>query len=377
MTPTRRIAVLPGDGIGPEVTREAIRVLETTASHRGLDLELEWRNVGGAAVAESGEPLPKSTLDLCLASDAVFMGAVGLSSTDRVKPEQRPERALLILRRELETYANLRPVRHTTALDDATPLRPEIAAGTDFMIVRELAGGLYYGQPRGISGELGSRRAVDTLEYGEAEIERIVRFAFGIAKSRRGHLTSVDKANVLQTSVLWREVVDRLAPEYPDVRVEHLYVDNCAMRLVTRPSSFDVIVTENTFGDILSDEGSVLTGSLGMLPSASIGKGVALYEPVHGSAPDIAGRGIANPIASILTVAMMLRYSLGQPEEADAIDTAVERVLRRGLRTADLARRGGPSVSTTAMGDAIVAELEDVLSAATAATAATDEVGAR
>ena len=372
MSLTRRIAVLPGDGIGPEVTREAIRVLEAVAAARGLHFELQWRNVGGAAVAESGEPLPKATLDLCLASDAVFMGAVGLSATDRVKPEQRPERALLILRRELQTYANLRPVRHTPALDDATPLRPEIAAGTDFMIVRELAGGLYYGQPRGISGDPGSRRAVDTLEYGEAEIERVVRFAFEIAKTRRGHLTSVDKANVLQTSVLWREVVDRLAPEYPEVRVEHLYVDNCAMRLVTRPSSFDVIVTENTFGDILSDEGSVLTGSLGMLPSASIGKGVALYEPVHGSAPDIAGRGIANPIASILTVGMMLRYSFGLHEEADAIDQAVERVLARGLRTADLARRGTASVTTVAMGDAILAELELVLAAT--ATAAGERI---
>jgi 3-isopropylmalate dehydrogenase len=361
MTLIRRIAVLPGDGIGPEVTREAIRVLETVGAVRGHRFELSWRNVGGAAVAESGEPLPKATLDLCLASDAVFMGAVGLSATDRVEPSKRPERALLILRRELQTYANLRPVRHMPALDDATPLRPEIAAGTDFMIVRELSGGLYYGQPRGISGERPNRKAVDTLEYTEQEIERVVRFAFEIARTRHGRLTSVDKANVLQTSVLWRDVVDRIDPEYPDVTVEHLYVDNCAMRLVTRPSSFDVIVTENTFGDILSDEGSVLTGSLGMLPSASIGKGVALYEPVHGSAPDIAGRGIANPIASVLSVAMMLRYSLGLPEEAAAIDTAVERVLARGLRTADLARRGGPTVSTKVMGDALVAEVEAVL----------------
>jgi 3-isopropylmalate dehydrogenase len=344
------VLLLPGDGIGPEVIAEAARVLKDAATHAGLDLDLVEMPVGGAAVDASGEPLPGKTLDAARNADAVLLGAVGSPRHDMLAREQRPERALLGLRQGLGVYANLRPVRLHPALASASPLRPERVRGTDLLIVRELTGGIYFGSPRGIEGTGSGRVARNTMVYSVAEIRRIARVAFEAAKTRRKKVTSVDKANILETSQLWREVVTETAKEYPEVRLEHLYVDNAAMQLLARPTEFDVVLTENMFGDILSDEAAMLAGGIGLLPSASLGEGPGLYEPVHGSAPDIAGRGVANPLAAILSAAMLLRHSLHRPVEADRIEAAVAQALEEGARTADLAGPGDRALSTSAMG---------------------------
>jgi 3-isopropylmalate dehydrogenase len=346
----RRVLLLPGDGIGLEVVREAAEVLKVVGERAGAPLELTELPAGGAAIDAVGEPLPRSTLEAARAADAVLLGAVGSPKHESLPRDRRPERALLGLRQGLGVYANLRPVRLHPALLGASPLRPEVVAGTDLLIVRELTGGLYFGTPRGTGGEGDGRRAFNTMQYTVMEIRRIARVAFEAARGRRKKVTSVDKANVLETSQLWREVVTETARSYPDVALEHLYVDNAAMQLLARPTAFDVVLTENLFGDILSDEAAMLAGGIGMLPSASLGEGTGLYEPVHGSAPDIAGRDIANPLAAILSAAMMLRHSLRLPEEADRIERAVGRVLETGSRTADLARPGEPVISTREMG---------------------------
>jgi 3-isopropylmalate dehydrogenase len=344
------IAALPGDGIGPEVTAEAVRVLRAAADLHGFRVEIAEYAVGAAGVAEAGDSLPPRTREAVTQADAVLLGAVGHPSLATAEGRRRPEAGLLALRKLLGTYANLRPVAVHPALRHASPLRPDRLEGVDLLIVRELLGGLYYGEPR----SLGPDAAVNTLRYSVSEIERVARVAFEAARGRRNLVTSVDKANVLEVSQLWRETVTRLgAADYPDVRLEHLYVDFAAMRLVADPAAFDVLLTENLFGDILSDEGAVLTGSLGLLPSASIGDGPGLFEPVHGSAPDIAGRGIANPIGAIASVGMLLRYGLGLPEAADGVDRAVAGVLGGGARTADIARPGEATVGTGEIGTEI------------------------
>jgi 3-isopropylmalate dehydrogenase len=348
------VAVLPGDGIGPEVTGEALRVLRAVAELFGFGLEIEEYAVGGAGVAEAGRALPQRTRSAVTQADAVLLGAVGDPALATAEGERRPEAGLLALRKLLGAYANLRPVAVHPALRHASPLRPERLEGVDLLIVRELTGGLYYGEPRG--REAGS--AVNTLRYTVPEIERVARVAFQAARERRGAVTSVDKANVLEVSLLWRETVTRIGREFPDVRLEHLYVDFAAMRLVADPARIDVLLTENLFGDILSDEAAVLAGSLGLLPSASIGDGPGLFEPVHGSAPDIAGRGVANPIGAIASVAMLLRHGLKQPEAATVVEQAVSGVLKAGLRTADLARPGEPAVGSRAMGEEIARRIE-------------------
>ena len=357
------IAVLAGDGIGPEIVAEAVRVLERIDERFGLDLTLKEALVGGAAYDATGHPLPPDTLELCRASDAILLGAVGGPKYDAIPdPDLRPERgALLPLRKHLGLFANLRPATLHPALAAASPLRPDIVeGGLDVLVVRELTGGLYFGQPKSNDGE----KALDTCVYSKAEIVRIARVGFEAARSRQKRVCSVDKANVLETSRLWRTVVHEVAKDYPDVEVSDMLVDNCAMQLVRNPRQFDVILTENLFGDILSDEASMLTGSLGMLPSASLGERktatgtFGLYEPCHGSAPDIAGKGIANPLATILSAAMLLRYSLGSDEAAAAIETAVASVLESGLRTADIATPGQEPIGTRAMGDAVVDALE-------------------
>jgi 3-isopropylmalate dehydrogenase len=357
---TARIAVLPGDGIGVEVVREGLKVLERVAGLYDCPMDLIEAPVGWAAIDAVGQALPEETAQLCRESDAVYFGAVGDPARDAtLPPRERPEPvALLGLRRGL--YANLRPVRLYPSLAGACPLKPSVVErGVDILIVRELTGGLYYGRPKGVEGEGAGRRGVDTMIYTAPEIERIARVGFEAARGRRGALCSVDKANVLATSQLWRAVVSEVAADYPDVALSHLYVDNCAMQLIRNPSDFDVIATENTFGDILSDQASMLAGSLGMLPSACLGDGEAtpFFEPIHGSAPDIAGQGIANPIAAIVTAAMMLRYALGQPQAAAAIETAVEQALVEGYRTADILEPGATLVTTAQMGDAIAARL--------------------
>jgi 3-isopropylmalate dehydrogenase len=357
--PTHHVAVLPGDGIGQEVTPEAVRVLQVVGKAAGLALEFESALVGGSAIDATGGPLPPATLELCRKADAILFGAVGGPKWDREPPEQRPERGLLGLRKELDLYANLRPAKCFPFLVDASPLKREVVDGTDLMVIRELTGGLYFGEPRGVEHFAdGGARAINTMAYTSREVERIARMAFEVARKRRRRLTSVDKANVLVVSQLWREVVTRVGKEYPDVTLEHVLVDNCAMALVQRPTQFDTIVTENTFGDILSDEAAILAGSMGMLPSASLGGAVGLYEPVHGTAPDIAGKGIANPIAAILSAAMLLRYSLDRAADADRVEKAVARVLEQGHRTADIATPGTKPRSTREMGDLIVRELE-------------------
>src|SRR5437762_10468723 len=354
-----KIAVLAGDGIGQEVTPEAQKVLELVGKAAGAACEFEPALVGGGAIDAAGEPLPESTLRLCEESDAILFGAVGGPKWDDAPPEQRPERGLLGLRKELDLFANLRPARCFPMLVDASPLRRSIVEGTDLMVIRELTGGLYFGEPRGVERFAdGGARAVNTMAYTSREIERIARTGFEVARKRRKHLTSVDKANVLVVSQLWREVVARVGKDYPDVTLEHVLVDNCAMALVHKPTQFDTIVTENTFGDILSDEAANLAGSMGMLPSASLGGAVGLYEPVHGTAPDIAGKGIANPIAAILSVAVLLRYSLNMEKDADRIEHAVLRVLEQGHRTADIVAQGARATGTREMGDLIVRELE-------------------
>lgn len=343
------VAVLPGDGIGPEVIAEAVRVLRAVGDLFGYRFELPEYAVGAAGVAAAGVALPASTRAGVLEAECVLLGAVGHPDLAAAEGERRPEAGLLALRKLLGAYANLRPVAVHPALRHASPLRAERLEGVDLLIVRELTGGLYYGEPRG----LGSAEAVNTLRYTVPEIERVARVAFAAARSRRRSLTSVDKANVLEVSQLWRETVSRVAREYPDVRVEHLYVDFAAMRLVADPARIDVLLTENLFGDILSDEAAVLTGSLGLLPSASIGGGPGLFEPVHGSAPDIAGRGVANPLGAIASTGLLLRYGLGLAEAADRVERAVDRVLSAGLRTADLARPGDPVAGTREVGEAV------------------------
>ena len=353
----KRVLLLPGDGIGPEVVREAAAVLRVAAANARIEIDLDERAVGGAALAESGEPLPKETMDAARGVDAVLLGAVGLPEHDTLPPERRPERALLGLRMGLGAFANLRPVKLYPVLEASSPLRSERVRGTDLLIVRELTGGIYFGAPRGVEGKAPGRVARNTMVYSEMEIRRIARVAFEAARKRRKRVTSVDKANVLETSQLWREVVGEVAREYADVQLEHLLVDNAAMQLLARPSEFDVILTGNMFGDILSDEAAMLAGGIGMLPSASLGESAGLYEPVHGSAPDIVGKGTANPLAAILSVAMLLRHSLQAGSEADSIESAVELVLAEGARTPDLAREGETPVTTVEMGERVRAAM--------------------
>ncbi len=355
----RHIAVLPGDGIGPEVVAEAVRVLECLRDEYALAVEMEYGLIGGAAYDVHGHPLPDATLQLANAAQAVLLGAVGGPKWESLPIVVRPEKALLGLRSALGVFANLRPAVLYPQLANASTLRPEIVSGLDLMIVRELTGGIYFGEPRGIRTlESGERQGFNTLVYAESEIERVVVRAFEIARARARRVCSVDKANVLESTELWREVVMKVACRYPDVAVSHMYVDNAAMQLVRAPKQFDVIVTTNMFGDILSDEAAMLTGSIGMLPSASLNEtDRGLYEPIHGSAPDIAGKNIANPLATILSVAMMLRYSLHEPALATRVEAAVSTVLDTGLRTADIAEVSRASCSTRAMGDAVIAAL--------------------
>jgi len=344
-----RIVVLPGDGIGPEVTAEAVRVLAAVADLYGYRIATQEYPIGAAAVRLLGEALPARTRDAVLEADAVLLGAVGDPGLADATGSRRPEAGLLALRKLLGVYANLRPVSVHPALRHASPLRPDRLDNVDLLIVRELTGGLYYGEPRGRDAQ----SAVNTLRYGVAEIERVARVAFQAARERRGLVTSVDKANVLEVSQLWRETVSRIGGDYPDVRLEHLYVDFAAMRLIANPASFDVLLTENLFGDILSDEAAVLTGSLGLLPSASIGDGPGLFEPVHGSAPDIAGRGVANPIGAIGSAAMLLRHGLQLPDAADLVEQAIAAVIDAGGRTPDIALPGEPTLTTREMGEEI------------------------
>ncbi|WP_168016180.1 3-isopropylmalate dehydrogenase [Halomonas salinarum] len=356
---SRKILVLPGDGIGPEITAEAVKVLKACQA-AGLDVDIEEGLVGGAGYDAHGEPLPAVTLDQARGADAILLGAVGGPKWDKLEDiSKRPEKGLLGLRKELSLFGNLRPALLYPQLAEASSLKPEVVSGLDIMIVRELTGGIYFGQPRGIEERDGQRVGFNTYVYSESEIERIGRVAFEMAAKRGGKLCSVDKANVLEATMLWREVMERLAPEYPNVELSHMYVDNAAMQLVRAPKQFDVIVTGNMFGDILSDAAAMLTGSIGMLPSASLNAdGQGMYEPCHGSAPDIAGQGIANPLATILSVAMMLRYSLNEAALAERIEAAVGRVLDDGLRTADIAYPGTRQVSTGEMGDAVLAAFE-------------------
>jgi len=357
---TYKLAVLPGDGIGPEIVAEAEKVLSCLQSEFGLSIEREHAPVGGAGYEAAGHPLPAATLQLAAASDAVLLGSVGGPQWDGLERALRPEQGLLGLRAGLELFANLRPAILYPQLAEASTLKPEIVSGLDIMIVRELTGGIYFGKPRGIRvREDGQREGFNTLVYSESEIERIGRCAFEIARKRARRLCSVDKANVLECTELWRQVITRLGrEEYPDVELSHMYVDNAAMQLVRRPKQFDVMVTTNMFGDILSDAAAMLTGSIGMLPSASLdSRGKGMYEPIHGSAPDIAGKGVANPLATILSVAMMLRYSLDEPALAGRIEQAVGKVLDDGLRTPDIASPGTRTVGTRDMGDAVTEAL--------------------
>ncbi len=358
--PTFKIAVLEGDGIGPEIIASTLRVLKRLGELSNVDFVFEKALIGGSAIDQKGVPLPQETVELCLKSDAVLLGAVGGPKWDSLPTDKRPEKGLLGIRKALDLYANLRPAKVYEPLISSSPLKEQIARGTDFIVVRELTGDVYYGEPRGIFLYEGKRVGINTMRYTEDEIRRVVRKAFEIARQRKKKLTSVDKSNVLEVSGLWKAVVEEEAKNYPDVELEHLYVDNCAMQIVRRPSSFDVIVTGNIFGDILSDEAAVITGSLGMLPSASLGDKYALYEPVHGSAPDIAGKGVANPIATILSASMMLRYSFRLEKEADLIDRAVELVLERGYRTPDIYSEGCVKVGTDAMTDAVIKAMEEL-----------------
>ena len=352
------IALLPGDGIGPEIVRQAKLALEAVGSKWGHSFRFSTYLVGGAAIDELGKPITDETLAACQGADAVLLGAVGGPKWDRIDPAIRPEKALFGLRKGLGLFANLRPVKVFSALAPASSLKPDVIAGVDIMLVRELTGGLYFGEPRLRRKTQTGQEAVDTLSYTSEEILRLVRRGFELARGRKKKVTSVDKANVLATSQLWREITEKVAAEFPDVALEHLLVDNCAMQLVRRPSQFDVVVTENLFGDILSDEAAMLTGSIGMLPSASLGAGkAAMYEPIHGSAPDIAGQDKANPLATILSAAMMLRISFALEEEASAIEQAVEKVLAAGYRTADLYGENCQIVGTTKMGQLVLEAL--------------------
>ncbi len=353
-----KILLLPGDGIGVEVTEEAAKVLQQVAQAFGHQVILSEGLLGGTAIQKTGDPFPEKTRELAAEADATLMGAVGLPEFDNAPPEKRPERGLLGIRKALQVYANLRPVRSYRALIDSSPLKNELVDGTDMIIVRELTGGLYYGTPRGISGSGAEERAVNTMVYTRPEIERIAHMAFQLAAKRRKKVTSVDKSNVLENSQLWRRVVTEVAQQYSEIALDHILVDNCAMQLVLSPKRFDVVLTENMFGDILSDEGAVLAGSIGMLPSASIGPKrpsgawVGLYEPVHGSAPDIAGQNKANPLGAIGSVAAMFEYSFGLAQEAQVVYGAIEEVLNSGRVTADLKPSGKPA-STSEVGDAV------------------------
>ncbi len=360
MRAIHKIAVLPGDGIGPEVTAEAVKVLKAVEEVIGQSFRFQSGLVGGSAVDATAVPLPSETIAICNQASAILFGAVGGPKWDSKRPEARPEQGILQLRQRMGLYINLRPAVVHDSLVAHSALRPERVRGTDLVIVRELMGGIYFGNPRGIFAKNGERFGINTEIYKEHEIERVAHRAFQLAQIRRQKLTSVDKANVLETSRLWREVVNRLARAYPDVEVEHLYVDNCAMRLIDRPTSFDVILTSNMFGDILSDEAAMLTGSIGLLPSASLGERAALYEPVHGSAPDIAGRNRANPLAAIASAALMLRYSFRMERAALAIETAIEKILKRGVRTAELPGKKRP-LSTSRVGDLVAAETKKIL----------------
>jgi len=362
----RSIAVLPGDGIGPEVVTESIKVLEAVGNRFGHDFVLSNGRIGGNAIDEYGTPLPQETVETCNQSDAILFGAVGGPQWDDPANDVRPEDGILAIRKSLGLFANLRPVKVYPALINSSPLKPEYLAGVDMLVLRELTGGLYFGKPKKRWTTSRGRRGVDTLKYTELEIERILRVGFELAMGRRKKLASVDKQNVLESSRLWREIALEVSEEYPEVEVEHILVDNAAMQLIRNPSSFDVIVSENTFGDILTDEASVLAGSMGMLPSASLSslpgenvlsKRVSLYEPIHGTAPDIAGQGVANPIGSILSTAMMLRLSFGMEEEANSVEAAVDSVLIEGYRTADISSDGGELVSTSAMGNVIANQI--------------------
>jgi len=355
----QKILLLPGDGIGPEVVAQAERVLVEVAASFGLSLELDAANLGGVAIDSEGAAFPASTREKAMAADAILLGAVGGPKWDTLPAAERPERGLLAIRAALDLFANLRPAILFPQLASASSLKPDLVAGLDILIVRELTGGIYFGEPRGIDVRAdGQREGYNTYRYSEGEIARIARLAFELAAKRGGRLTSVDKANVLEVTQLWREVVTGLAEEYPNVALEHMYVDNAAMQLVRAPKQFDVLVTGNIFGDILSDTAAMLTGSIGMLPSASLNEHArGLYEPVHGSAPDIAGQDKANPLATILSVAMMLRYSLNAPEAALAIEDSVSKVLDAGLRTGDIAEQGQVSVGTSGMGDAVIEAL--------------------
>lgn len=365
-----KLAILPGDGIGPEVTEEAVKVLEAVAKRFGHTFEFLFADIGGRAMDKYGVPLPGDTMRICAASDAILLGAVGDPKWDDPRAAVRPEQGLLELRKRFDLFANLRPIKLFPGLQDASPVKSDTVADVDMVIVRELTGGLYFGRPSKRWQTKRGRRAVDTLSYSEREIARVVRLAFEMATERRKLVTSVDKANVLSTSRLWREVAAEVARDYPDVTFENMLVDACAMRLIRNPRHFDVIVTENTFGDILTDEASVLSGSMGMLPSASLsgggmtssrkgsgGRRFGMYEPIHGSAPKYAGQGVANPIATILSAALLLQYSLGLNDEANAIETAVLAVLDEGYRTADIADPGRQAVSTAEMGSLIAGKV--------------------
>lgn len=356
---TKKIAVLPGDGIGQEIAAEALKVLDVVREHFGIAIEMEQGLVGGSAYEDSGSPLPETTLNLARQADAILLGAVGGPRWESLDISLRPEKGLLGLRAELELFANLRPALLYPQLTHASTLKQDVVSGLDIMIVRELTGGIYFGQPRGVRTlNNGEREGYNTLVYRESEISRIAKVAFDIAMKREHRVCSVDKANVLEVTELWREVMTREAQQYPDIELSHMYVDNAAMQLVREPKQFDVMVTTNMFGDILSDCAAMLTGSIGMLPSASLdANSKGMYEPIHGSAPDIAAKNIANPLATILSVAMMLRYTLDEPQAADRIEDAVRQVLDQGLRTADIYSDGTQKVGTQQMGDAVVAAL--------------------
>jgi len=359
MTSTKKIAVLPGDGVGTEVTDAALRVMQVVGEQNGIQFELEKHLIGGASLDEYGIPIRDDVIEGCKAADAVLLGAVGGPKWDNNPDDKRPEVALLTLRKRLELFTNLRPIKVYDALAESSSLKLENVQGVDILVVRELTGGIYFGRPRFTEELHNDRRSVDTMEYKASEVSRIARVAFDAAKSRSQKVTSVDKANILATSQLWRNTVETVAGEYQDVEFENMLVDNCAMQLVRNPKQFDVILTTNMFGDILSDEASMLTGSIGMLPSASLGKGTAMYEPVHGSAPDIAGKNIANPLATIASVAMMFRFSFDLDNAAEAIERSIGKVLNAGVRTADLTD-SDDAVSTDKMTETIIGELETI-----------------
>lgn len=352
-----KIAVLPGDGIGPEIIDAAVRVLDIVSKKYNIEFEYRYGLVGGAAIDETGDPLPEETLKICKESDAILFGAVGGDKWDNLPTDKRPEKGLLRIRKELGLFANIRPAKAYTPLLDSSPLKEPIIKGVDLVVLRELTGDVYFGEPRGRDVKDGERVGYNTMIYYEHEVRRIAKLAFEMARKRRNKVTSVDKANVLEVSGLWREIVNEVHADYSDVELEHMYVDNCAMQLIRRPKDFDVIVTGNIFGDIISDEAGALTGSLGMLPSASIGERYAFYEPIHGSAPDIAGKGVANPIATILSAAMMLDITCKMPQAAQDIQNAIEKVLEDGYRTPDIWSIGTKKVGTVEMAEEIIKRL--------------------